>query len=69
MNHPMHRRVAIQSVDLNTGTVETFTESEPIDKYGEMMAASASIAFTFQPTTSFDGLELADGGTFSNINL
>jgi predicted acylesterase/phospholipase RssA len=34
-----------------------------------MIVASASIPMVFQPVTDIDGLQLIDGGTFSNLNL
>ena len=34
-----------------------------------MIIASASIPVFFQPTTTIDGMQLVDGGTYSNLNL
>ena len=34
-----------------------------------MIVASASIPMVFQPVTDIEGLQLIDGGTFSNLNL
>ena len=68
-NKQLHRRVAFQSVDINTGKVHTFTEAEPKELYGEMVVASASLALMFQPVTSFAGMTMQDGGDFSFINL
>lgn len=65
---PFKRKLAIQSVDLNTGKVIIFDENTPEDIKSEAVASSASIPGIFSPTL-INGMTLVDGGVFTNLDL
>lgn len=65
---PFLRKLAIQSVDLNTGKVIIFDENTPEDIKSEAVASSASIPGAFSPTY-INGMTLVDGGVFTNLDL
>jgi len=67
--NPFRRKVAFQSVNLNDGAIHVFDETMDPKLQGETVAASASIPVAFYPTTSINGLQLVDGGTYSDLNL
>ena len=54
---------------MNDGAVHVFDETMDPKLQGETVAASASIPVAFYPTTSIKGLQLVDGGTYSDLNL
>jgi predicted acylesterase/phospholipase RssA len=67
-NRTFKRKIAIQSVDLNTGKVIIFDENTPDDIRSEAVASSASIPGMFSPTL-INGMTLVDGGVFTNLDL
>ena len=62
-NIPWKRKVAIQSVDLNTGQVVIFDETVPMEIRNKAILSSASIPAIFPPV-EIDDLHLVDGGNF-----
>ena len=62
-NIPWKRKVAIQSVDLNTGQVVIFDETVPMEIRNKVIRSSASIPAIFPPV-EIDDLHLVDGGNF-----
>lgn len=68
-DHPLKKRVAFQSVNIDDGSILTFDEKLDPSLWGEAVAASSSIPIVFQPTTSIGNMHLVDGGTYSYMNL
>lgn len=62
------RKLAIQSVDLNTGKVIIFDENTPDAIKAEAVASSGSVPGFFSPTL-INGMTLVDGGVFTNLDL
>ena len=60
---PWKRKVAIQSVDLNTGQVVIFDETVPMEIRNDAIRSSASIPAVFPPV-KIDDMHLVDGGNF-----
>ena len=60
---PFKRKVAIQSVDLNTGQVVIFDESVPLEIRNQVVISSATLPAIFPPV-EIDGMHLVDGGNF-----
>lgn len=67
-NKTFRRKVAFQTVDLNTGKVLVFDENVPQDKLSQSLAASASVPGAFSPVY-LDNMVLVDGGLFTNLDL
>jgi len=60
---PWKRKIAIQSVDLNTGQVVIFDETVPMEIRNDVVRSSASIPAVFPPV-KIDDMSLVDGGNF-----
>jgi len=67
-DRPFKRKFTYQSVNLKNSQVVIFDETTPLDIRNKSVMSSASIPSVFPPV-EIDGMELVDGGTFSNLVL
>ena len=68
LGHPYKRKLSIQSVDLNSGSIVIFDETVPEELRSKVILSSASIP-SFFPPVEIDEMQLVDGGTFQNISI
>lgn len=62
------RKLALQTVDINTGEVIVYDETLPKNDVHKIVQASGAIPVIFAGVP-YEGRLLVDGGTFSNLNL
>ena len=67
-DRPFKRKFTYQSVNLKNSQVVIFDETTPLSIRNKSVMSSASIPSVFPPV-EIDGMELVDGGTFSNLVL
>jgi predicted acylesterase/phospholipase RssA len=63
-----HRKVAFQSVDMNSGKVVIFDENTPDELKTKAIVSSGSLPIVFPPQY-IENLVLVDGGVFTNLDL